>query len=547
MKIISALLAFFLTFSIMGQDKYWVFFTDKEGVSFDPYSYFDSKALERRLKHNIPLSHYSDFPVKEEYVQEVSSLADEVKVVSRWMNCMVINAQHQNIEKIKKYPLVKEVFATENSGSLAKLNEEKMTSSAPSRESLAISQLALMQGEKFEENDLSGKGVRVAIFDAGFPNVDELETFQHIFDRNGVIATYNFVRKKEDVYLSNAHGTMTMSCVGGKHFGRNLGMAPDAEFLLAKTEKGFSEKINEEEFWLAAAEWADKNGADIINSSLGYTYHRYFQKDMDGQTTMITKAANMAASKGILVINSAGNEGSGDWSIIGAPADADSVLAIGGLNPWTTVHSSFGSYGPSSDGRIKPNVVAPSTVAAQGKHEVTQVDGTSFSSPLTAGFAACVMEKYPNKTNMEIFQLIQKSGHLSPYYDYAHGYGVPQAGKIIAEIDLEPTFTVDTSGAQCKVYIEDDFFEKTHILIGLSDDYEGINQSSDRFDTFDKNPQTELIPYFYYHVTDYSGEKIDAFEVLKVNNQLIYQFPKSSAKGKTYRFHYKGYTKEIKF
>src|SRR5690606_29688447 len=135
-----------------------------------------------------------------------------------------------------------------------------------------------------------------------------------------------------------------------------------------------------------------------------------------------------------------------NWVMLGAPADADSVLTVGALNPWTTLHEEFGSYGPTYDGRLKPNVIAPSTVIAMGKKSIVKVDGTSFSSPLTAGFAACLMQMYPEKTNMEIFRLIEKSAHLYPYYDYAHGYGVPQAGYFFRNLEdstQQPTFNVD--------------------------------------------------------------------------------------------------------
>ncbi|MBA3283506.1 MAG: S8 family serine peptidase, partial [Nitrosopumilus sp.] len=174
-------------------------------------------------------------------------------------------------------------------------------------------------------------------------------------------------------------------------------------------------------------EWADKNGADIISSSLGYTLPRYETKDMNGRTSIATQAAEMAASKGILVINSAGNEGNKNWEVIGSPADADNVLAIGAIDPYNDAHINFSSFGPTADGKLKPNVSSLGQAIVANKNGYQTQFGTSFSCPLVAGFAACAWQSNPEWTRAEIFTEIEKSGHLYPYYDYAHGYGIPQA------------------------------------------------------------------------------------------------------------------------
>ena len=168
-----------------------------------------------------------------------------------------------------------------------------------------------------------------------------------------------------------------------------MGLATGANFLLAITEVS-SEPFSEEENWLAAVEWAYKNGADIISSSLGYTNNRYFTKDMDGKKSFVVKAASLAARKGMLVINAAGNDGDSEWKVISTPADADSILTIGGVSPETNLHINFSSYGPTADGRMKPNVSAfGEAVVANTKGNVEIAFGTSFATPLVAGFAAC--------------------------------------------------------------------------------------------------------------------------------------------------------------
>ncbi|OPZ98138.1 MAG: Serine protease AprX [Bacteroidetes bacterium ADurb.Bin408] len=325
-------------------------------------------------------------------------------------------------------------------------------------EELLKKQLTRMQGQQFADNNINGKGVRIAVFDAGFPGVDKHEAFKHLRDGKKILKTWDFVKNREFVYAYSSHGTSTLSCITGIYKGIPIGLATESEFLLARTEMSNREPLSEEENWLAAAEWADKNGADIISSSLGYTYHRYFTKDMDGKKSLVTRAANMAASKGMLVINSAGNEGNTKWKFIGAPADADSVLSIGGIAPESNYRISFSSYGPTADKRMKPNVCAFGTAFVAGKVGFTTASGTSFSCPLISGFAACAWQTHRNLTNMELFKEIEKSGDLYPYFDYAHGFGVPQADYFIkcntkSEISNIPPFTYEVKDGFLEVSI----------------------------------------------------------------------------------------------
>ena len=533
------------------QEKYWVLFTDKEGVSFDPHTYFDPLAIERRIKHNIPLNHYTDRPVREDYITQIGLLSDSLTATTRWFNGVAGYFSTENIRIIEKLPFVHEVIPIQSTVALAFAKEESdgvtLTFGAAK---LAKAQLTLMGGQYFEENNFNGKGIRIAVFDAGFPGVDMHETFSHIRNRNGIKATYDFVKNREFVYSYSAHGTMTLSCIGGIFGGQKLGMATGADFLLARTEIGNREPLSEEENWLQAAEWADKHGAHIINSSLGYTEQRYFQKDMTGKKTLVTRAGNMAASKGILVVNAAGNEGSGSWTIIGAPADADSVLAVGGLNPWTGIHTSFGSYGPTADGRLKPNVCAPAYVIAQGKKNIQEVPGTSFSSPLTSGFAACLLHSNPNMLAMELFRAIEQSGNLYPFFDYAHGYGTPQGDKALKiQPPVSATFDVSEKNDYLVVTIKPDQLEIIYSTYSLRmnngkgnrehPDDEGYNSST-------HPPLPQIPPYFYWHLEDKDG-KLTEYEVVLVQEEEVFKIPLSYLAGKKIRMHYKGYTEEKMF
>ena len=230
---------------------------------------------------------------------------------------------------------------------------------------------------------------------------------------------------------------MVLSCIAGiNKEGQKLGLATGAEFLLARTEID-PEPFKEEVWWAQGAEWADKNGADIINSSLGYGKERHWTKDMNGNS-YVAKAANKAVEKGILICNSAGNEGDDKrWMTIITPADAENVLCVGGIEASLDNyrHISFSSYGPTADKRRKPDVVAfGHAKVANPKGGFTEADGTSFSSPLTAGFCACAWQTKRDLTALQMKAEIQKSCDLYPYYDYAYGYGVPQAAYFTNEL-----------------------------------------------------------------------------------------------------------------
>ncbi len=408
-------------------DKYWVFFTDKDGTSFDPYSYFDQKAIERRIQHGINLYDPTDFPVRQDYRDVVSTMVEALTFESRWFNAVSVRATEEQAIALRTLPFVTSVERQYLEPVLASTEEDSWF--AMDVQTLKVRQIQMMQGGLFRKMGITGKGVRVAVFDGGFPEVNTHPSFQHIRDENRIVKTWDFTKKSEQVYHANSHGLSVLSNIAGiDEDGQLLGLATGAEFILAITEVS-SEPFKEEEWWLAAAEWADKNGAQLISSSLGYTYHRYFPQDMDGKTSLVSRAANMAASKGILVVNAAGNEGSTEnWKVIGAPADADSVLSVGGIDPANGIKVDFSSLGPTVDGRMKPNVSNAGVVAAAAKNgKVSRTQGTSFAAPLTTGFVACAMEALPGKTNMEMFELIQQSAHLYPYFDYAHGYGMPQA------------------------------------------------------------------------------------------------------------------------
>ena len=427
------LIAIFALLSSMGlaQDKcFWVFFTDKNDTQFDPYSYFDAKAIERYQQCGADLYDISNYPLNASYVNTVGSYSTEVFGESRWLNAIGIEATDDNVALIAQLPFVAKVQEIVSNGTVARFETELKEVEGDDKEILT-DQLKRFGGQHFIDHGIDGKGLRICVMDGGFPKVNTHPAFQHLRDNHQILMTYNFPNKEEDVYGWSTHGTMVLSCIAGiNEEGKKMGLATGAEFLLARTEID-PEPFKEEVWWAQGAEWADKNGADIINSSLGYGKDRHWTKDMDGRS-YVAKAANKAVEKGILVCNSAGNEGDDKrWMTIITPADAENVLCVGGIDDDLERynHISFSSYGPSADKRLKPNVVAfgHALVANPSNGKFTDAYGTSFASPLTAGFCACAWQTMRDKTALEMKAEIEKSCDLYPYYDYAYGYGVPQA------------------------------------------------------------------------------------------------------------------------
>lgn len=523
------------------QSKYIVYFTDKDNTSFDPYSYFDAKAIKRKLNANISINDSSDYPLNQYYVNTIKEISIETKGTSRWFNAVVCLAHYSQIEIIRSLPFVQkiETLVSDRIISGAEIDEESFADF-----SITLNgQTKSLGHPMFQENDYEGQEMRIAIFDVGFKGANQIDELSHIFNANHVIKAYDFVKEQNLKYNNGgSHGTMVMSCIAGMYGTRNMGLAPEAEFLLARTERIYTEFGSEEENWLFAAEWADKNGADIINSSLGYTTQRYYQHDMQGSTALVSRAANFAASKGMLVINSAGNEGSSTWKTIGAPADADSVLSVGGIEPSLGYHSSWSSYGPTADKRLKPNVSAYGVAAVSSKSGSKLNSGTSFSSPLIVGFAACAWQAHPEYTSMELFHELEKSANLYPYFDYVHGYGLPQSSYFLEDNeiikDIKPTFN----------YAVQNNILEINILNTL--DLE-INKEEIDSLTIDKTTEsvqltnTYYVPdYVYIHIENQSGV-LDSYQVIEPDGKLGGSINIEPLKGKTIRIFYKHYIEEF--
>jgi subtilisin family serine protease len=381
-------------------------------------------------------------------------------------------------------------------------------------------QLQCFEAAQLISRGINGRKIRIAVIDAGFSGADSHPGLKHLFDNKQIIATWDFIRQKENVYHGHPHGTAVLSCIAGILDGRQLGLATGAEFLLARTEDR-RESGREERNFARAVDWAVENGAQIIQSSLGYTHQRYFIEDMDGKTSLAVQAVRRATSKGVLFINSNGNEGSGKWKYMGTPADADSMLSIGAIDPETGMTAGFSSYGPTADRRLKPNLTAPGTAAVFSPVDVYIKSGTSFSAPLVTGFAACAWQLHPEANAQEIISMVEHSGDLYPYYDYAMGYGVPKASRLLGNgyVDNSVPVRIEETG--------------THFIVNILD-YNPVNHN------------THGKPYLFYHISRPDGvlRRYGAYLICGFDPVIISK--SDFQQGDLLRIHYRGRTVEWK-
>lgn len=451
--------------------KFAVTFKDK-AIGQNPYTldnplqFLSQRSLDRRTRSGIQLTE-RDLPVYPGYVTNLSAVASGYTVYhsSRWFNHVVVGTTDSSVATAFKtlnfVSDVKMIYAGatpkngKGKGSTHSMNAERneqpknnhqqtKSTTAGQLEDLQYGQsrvqVEMIGVDYLHRKGFMGQGMMIAVLDGGFQNVNNIDAFDYIRDHNQLLGTWDFVVNDSNVYDDSNHGTNVLSCMAGYIDGQFIGTAPKASYWLLRSEDTFSETISEEYNWVAAAEFADSVGADLINSSLGYTTfdngiddHTY--NDLNGNTTIITRAADYAAGTGILVVNSAGNSGSQPWHYIGAPADGDSVLSIGAVTD-KRLKAGFSSFGPSADGRIKPDVSAmgQSVFLIGAGGSITQASGTSFSSPLTCGAIASLWSSYPDKNNMTIFDAVRKSGHQFSTPDDELGYGIPNMG--VAELIL---------------------------------------------------------------------------------------------------------------
>ncbi|MGB3947162.1 MAG: S8 family serine peptidase [Bacteroidia bacterium] len=482
------------------QSLYWVKLKDKGHAEYDltkPETFLSPKAIKRRIKQNIPISS-SDLPVNTAYIEAVKTLHIEIKKTSKWFNSILISCDSIQLKSLKQLSFVTDIvelqvnsktnnnfnkFEISKAENLnIKINQLKHTSIPTIDYGYSLGQNSQINVNCLHQQGFMGQGITIAVLDAGFYNTNGLNIFDSLFINNQLLGTRDIVTGDTMVFEDFPHGMNVLSCMAANKPGEMIGTAPKANYWLIRTEDAASETLIEEIYWTIGAEFADSVGVDIINSSLGYNYfdngtdsHTY--QEMDGNTTIITKAADIAASKGILVVSSAGNYGAGPWYKITAPADADSILTVGAIDSLGVI-AALSSRGPTYDGRIKPNVVARglNAVIAGNGGGVTYSSGTSFSAPIVAGAVACLWQAHPNSTNIELIEAIQESASMHNNPDTVMGYGIPNfcnATNILTSIankeKKEYTINIFPTPFENKLTIAVHSSTKQELMISLTD------------------------------------------------------------------------------
>ena len=438
------------------EQKHVVFLKNKDNNPFslsDPSAFLTQRSLQRRTNSGISVD-MKDLPVTPTYITQIAATGATVVYSLKWFNAVVVNTNDLGVlEAISVLPFVdhidqvlsdhpgkagekqgiREVAAIPPFTLQPALGASTVKSTGSISYGQAYNQAHMISVDGLHDLGFSGQGMMIGILDAGFYHVDQIAAFDSLWANNQILGTRDFNIPGNNVFGDDmhTHGTSVLSTMGANLPGEMVGTAPHASFWLIRTEVADYEALIEEYNWAGGAEFADSLGVDVINSSLGYTTfdnpifnHSY--SDLDGKTTPVTRAADIATSRGMLIVNSAGNEGGSAWQYVGAPADGDSVFSIGAVDA-SGNYASFSSTGPTYDGRTKPDVTAQGqgTTVISGWGNVVQGSGTSFSSPVTAGALACLWQSTPSFSAQEIRNAVRNTASKATAPDQLYGWGIP--------------------------------------------------------------------------------------------------------------------------
>lgn len=480
------LLFAFASWAQIAPNYYAIEFTDKDNNEYSldaPAEFLTQRSIDRRTNQGIAYD-YTDIPITLDYVAQVAEIGVEVKRRVKWINTILVKTTNE--------ALIDEILALEFVESATKIvdenafppvkpknffevekeldQEEIVANEYKSPSSLnygqAYTQINLINGIPLHDLGFQGQGMVIAVLDGGFIGVPDRIVFDSLYANNQILGSRDFASEDNDAFSGSTHGTAVLSTMAANWPGQMIGTAPKADYWLLKTEYTPSENIIEEYNWLVGAAFADSVGADIINSSLSYTTFDdpnmdHSWSDLDGNSTIVTKGADLAAKKGVLIVNSAGNEGNSSWQYIGSPADGDSVFAIGAVNTSGQL-AGFSSRGYPFDPRIKPNIcaVGSSTIVADAYSDfITTSSGTSFSSPTIAGMTACLWQASPGFNNQQIMDALQMSASQANDPDLDYGYGIPDyeaAMGIVGAKKIEKTwstFTIQPNPANDQIFL----------------------------------------------------------------------------------------------
>lgn len=433
--------------------KFIVRFANKNNNPYsiqNPSMFLSQKAIQRRARQNIPIDE-SDLPITPIYLQTLNAIQG-VKVLntSKWLNqALVFITDTAILQQINTLPFVVGTAKVSSQSINTFTDAETINSNRTLRTyensrqeqdrvqnnvlqyGASAPQIEIHHGQFLHNKGFTGRGMTIAILDEGFYHYQSIRFFDSVRLQGRILGTWDFVNNEESVNEDGAHGMVCLSTLAANIPGEMIGSAPHANYYLFRTEDAATESPVEEQNWAAAAELADSLGVDMISSSLGYNTfdnpaYNYTYAQMNGKTTIITRATVAAANKGILITNSAGNQGRGAWKYITAPADAPNILTVGATNT-SGVIAPFSSWGPSADGAIKPDIVSVGwqTKVVNTNGDISSGNGTSFSNPNVNGLIACLWQAFPNRTAQQIIDVVRKSSDKYINPDNQYGYGIP--------------------------------------------------------------------------------------------------------------------------
>jgi hypothetical protein len=474
------LLCFFLLTAVFCQaqfTRYIIRFKDKGTNPFslsNPAQYLTQRAIDRRNRYNIAIDS-SDLPVTPRYIDSVR-LSGNVTILnsSKWLNQVAIRTSDAAaLAKINSFPFVsgtsaigsrlynadipvnKSLDSSLNNTEFPSANKPENVTGDYYSYGYSNGQVKIHQGNFLHNHGFHGEGMQMSVLDAGFYHYLSLPTFDSIRINNQVLGTWDFVANNASVNEDNSHGMQCLSTIAANIPGTFVGTAPKTSFYLYRTEDVASEYPIEEQNLAAGAERSDSLGVDLCSISLGYfqfdnSMFDYSYADMNGNTSISARAADIAAKKGMLLVIAAGNEGNGSWHYIITPSDADSVLCVGAVDTTGQV-GSFTSYGPSSDGQVKPGVAAVgwlAIVANSSSGLPSYGSGTSFACPNMAGISTCLWQAFPEVNNMGIIAALQSSASKYNNPDNRVGYGIPDAKKAFVILQKK-SFSTQSSISNC--------------------------------------------------------------------------------------------------
>jgi hypothetical protein len=434
--------------------KYWVFLADKidEAAKTAPAVEVSERAKVRRSRRASTVRGAPDVPVAQRYVRALESLGAEPVVESRWLNAVSAWMTEEQVRRVARLPFVSTVRPvgvllppedTDGGASLPHFGPVQRLGAPAQRLDYgpSFTQLDVIKAIPGLENGLSGSGVMLGIIDTGAGDLTQT-SISPIVSSGRLVGQRDFTGFADD---GSRHALAVLSIAAGFDPGQLIGPAYGAQLILARTEYTPTETNQEEDNFVAGIEWMESEGVDVVNISLGYSTFdpaedSYVYEDMDGDTAITTRAADIAASLGVTVVNSAGNEGNGSWFFVTSPADGDSVITVGAVDLNKNV-ASFSGHGPTADGRIKPDVSAMGvSVRYATRTSYSSGNGTSFSSPMVAAIAVQMLEVNPDLGPMDILRILRETTQESGDPDYdpdnSRGYGVIDAEAALAAAAL---------------------------------------------------------------------------------------------------------------